>query len=704
MTGTGRTRRHFKPQHLTRTRATLALPGASCLAAVTACFVPSAALAEQPARAANEVASAEILVAGERPVLEHVRLHASVASTVLSGESLHRAGQSASDVLARVPGVQIARTGAQSDLATASIRGSDSSQVPVYLAGIRINDEVTGIADLSTVPLWMIERVEVYRGNAPESADRLGMGGAIFFWPKQPRTTRLGASASAGSYGERAGWLAYEAGSERAGSIVAIRRAQADNDYPFLNDHGRRFDLDEVEERRKNADFVTHDAWVVGRYELYPGARLSLVAHAFDREQGVTGLSVIPAENARGTVRRYLAGASARLPCSVGDGCFIEAQASLLVGRLTLRDPFVRLPALRTRYVHGAGTRHAYGVRAQTEVSNGIELGVSATQSFEELEMTRLENLSRVAERATSRLAATSVWRPSWRGSVHALVAAECHTTQGRADRYGSRVAVDDDACGTSAVTGRLGGRVGVTSGLELLANAGRYIRVPTLGELYGNSPLVEGNPTLAEERGWTADAGIRADTALPSLRGRVSIESFAFVRYADGLIRFQPTGVNSAAPFNVSASRIIGLEAALGGELLELFRLDAAATLLDPKETTQDPVDDPTPNDVLTLTSRLVATVRAEIFANRGLAALAQDRAGLALTYLHRSARHPDRAGLLVLPAQNLFDVEASSAHFGARLLARFAVRNVFDTRQLDLLGLPVPGRSIHGELEAWF
>src|SRR5690606_15417395 len=122
------------------------------------------------------------------------------------------------------------RAGAQSDLSTASIRGSDSSQVPVYLAGIRINDDVSGSADLSTVPIWMIERAEVFRGNAPEAADRLGLGGAIFFWPRQPRATRAGASAGAGSFGERGGWLAYEAGTSGGGALVAVRRAQANND------------------------------------------------------------------------------------------------------------------------------------------------------------------------------------------------------------------------------------------------------------------------------------------------------------------------------------------------------------------------------------------------------------------------------------------------------------------------------------------
>jgi len=653
---------------------------------------------------ASNAPATEVTVVARRPLLEHARRDPTLATTVLSGAELHRAGQSASDVLARVPGVQVARTGAQSDLSTASIRGADSSQVPVYLAGVRINDDVSGIADLSTVPLWMIERVEVYRGNAPELGDRLGMGGAVFFWPRLPQRTRAGASAELGSFGERGGWLAYEAGSPRAGSLVAIRRSQADNDYPYLDDRGQRFDLDEVEVRRDNADYRTHDAWAIGRVQLLPETQLSLVVNAFDREQGLTGLGVVPAEHARGSVRRLLGGASLRTACALGERCQLEAQVSLLAARLTFDDPFIELPSLRTRWLHDAGTRLNLSARGTVDVSDAVQLGLSANQSVEDLDIVRLDNLPRSAQRASSRLLAFGAWQPrAWLG-VHALAAAECHTTEGRADRFGVPLVVRSEPCSTFQPSGRLGVRVAVGEHVELLANAGRYVRVPTLGELYGSTPLVDGSASLDVERGYTADAGLRTSLTLPAGLGHAAFETFAFARFASDLIRFRRTGLSSAAPYNVASARILGGEAALAGELFDALAVTATATVLDPRETTRDPALDPTPNDVLPLMSKLTASVRAEVFALPGWRALGQDRMGLALAYLHRSTRFDDPAGLTVLPEQNVFDLEATSSHFEARLLARVALRNVFDARQLDLIGLPVPGRSVAGELELWF
>src|SRR4029079_11321349 len=126
----------------------------------------------------------------------------NVASYVVRGADLKRPGASAVDVIAASPGVEAARSGAGSDLATVSIRGAPSAELPVYLAGIRLNDDVTGAADLSTVPLFALDRIEVYRGNAPAEADRLGIGGALFFEPRLPRSTHAGATFGAGSFGE----------------------------------------------------------------------------------------------------------------------------------------------------------------------------------------------------------------------------------------------------------------------------------------------------------------------------------------------------------------------------------------------------------------------------------------------------------------------------------------------------------------------
>src|SRR5450755_609121 len=245
----------------------------------------------------------EIIVTGEkstRPTRDP-----TVAATRVDATDLSRPGASAAAILAHVPGVQVSATGSASDLATASVRGASSAQTPVYLAGIRLNDDVTGTADLSLVPLWMLSRAEIYRGNAPADADRLGIGGAVYFEPRLPRASRVGAGGTIGSFGESSGWVGAELADRGDGALVAFRGSTAQNDYPYVDDAGTARTSDDRTLSRLNADYTAREAWAIGRTSLGErGARVTTVFNAFDREQGVTGLSAVPALFARAETAR----------------------------------------------------------------------------------------------------------------------------------------------------------------------------------------------------------------------------------------------------------------------------------------------------------------------------------------------------------------------------------------------------------------
>lgn len=664
----------------------------------------------EPARSGTLEATSARAAVTDEPVeieargalLNHATSEPTVASTVLSGAELDRPGTSSADVLAGVPGVQVNRTGAQSDLATASIRGADAAQVPVYLAGIRLNDDVSGTADLSTVPLFMIERVEVYRGNAPLKSDRLGLGGAIFFWPRLPRETRALVGAEVGSFGARAGWVSAEVGDDQVGSIVAVRSSGADNDYPFVDDRGQRFDLDEREATRTNADFEQHDVWAISRYRFSSGVTMTSVISGLAREQGVTGLSVIPAERTRATTQRILVGQSASLPCGRADSCRLELDTSLLAAQLVYDDPALELPALRGYMLDNQGARVTSGAVWHQELHPHLVLGIRASLGFENLRVDRSGSLPQRGSRRSLTPAASLRWqaRPNW--LWHGVVSLECHATQGSAIDLDATVEKRDSSCDPSHPVGRLGTSYEAFGGLALLANVGRYERVPTLSELYGSSALAVGNLALEPERGSTADVGVRASYSAPSGGLRVAAEGFAFVRYVEDLIRYRRSSSESTAPFNVAEARILGAELAAAAEAFGHLRVEATTTLLDPRETTDDPVLNPTTNDVLPLSSRLTATAFLEGHVEAPLPAL--DRAAAGLRYTHRSERFADLAGQNVLPAQHFIDLEMNAALFERRLITRASILNLLDAHTTDLIGLPAPGRSYHGAIELWF
>ena len=640
----------------------------------------------------------EVVVEGEPIPAPHASRDATAASYVVREADLKSPGADASAVLERAPGVQISRTGATSDLSTASIRGATSAQTPVYLAGVRINDDVTGTADLSTVPLWMLHRVEVYRGNAPGDADQLGVGGAIFFEPRLPRDDRAGVGATVGSFGEKRAWVAFAAGGPDAAALVGVRRSAADNDYTFLDDGGTTSDpTDDRERRRPNADFTAYDVWSIGRYRLGERARVTTIVNGFDREQGVNGPLSNPARSARTRVRRALAGVSAALPCSPsrpgepGDGCELELTTLGIASSHVIDDPRSELNLLTT-HVASVGRRVAGRARLSFRVGDTSTIHVGGAQAFESLAIDRREGTGLSARRDTTTGSVAAVIGLTDGLDANLLARAECHTTRG---------VESSDACAVLEPSGRAGIRIRPSRRSAILANVGRYVRAPTLAETFGTSAFVRGNPDLDTERGISADVGYRLGLGTRQSPVATFLDVFGFGRWSSDLVAFRRSSPGVITPFNVGRTRVLGAELAGLAEWFRLVRTETSVTVTDPRDITSGRT---LANDVLPFQSRLVVSQLVEAYREPGLTGISLERVSLGARATHRASRFADPAGLRVLPAQTVVDVELATLWARGHLGARLRVENVADEPRLDAVGFLLPGRSVHASAEAWW
>lgn len=101
------------------------------------------------------------------------------------------------DLLDEVPGVYVRRVSGTGQYTTTSVRGSAPSQVNIYVDGVPFNLASEVAADLSTIPVNDVERVEVYRGTVPARFSGAPIGGAINIVTKKP--TSFSATGSAGT-------------------------------------------------------------------------------------------------------------------------------------------------------------------------------------------------------------------------------------------------------------------------------------------------------------------------------------------------------------------------------------------------------------------------------------------------------------------------------------------------------------------------
>lgn len=98
--------------------------------------------------------------------------------TVVTREDIDRwQSTSVTDVMRRLPGVDVAQNGSMGQNSSLFIRGTNSSHVLILVDGVRLNQAgVSGSSDLSQFPVSLVQRIEYIRGprSAVYGSDAIG--------------------------------------------------------------------------------------------------------------------------------------------------------------------------------------------------------------------------------------------------------------------------------------------------------------------------------------------------------------------------------------------------------------------------------------------------------------------------------------------------------------------------------------------------
>jgi iron complex outermembrane receptor protein len=468
---------------------------------------------------------------------------------------------------------------------------------------------------------------------------------------------------------------------------VGVSGDRAINRYPFVNDQGEAFEPNAATQAvRENADESTIEGWGLAHVDLGREAGVDVLVNGIARDQGVPSLAVLQAQRAREHSDRTLAVVKMHAPIGRGDRAAIDAQTSVLVGRTSFDDPLLELDLL-TPHLDIVGVRVEQSLAATLDAADWLLVRPRIDVAHEGVERTPDDIPLGRARREFGRAAVGAEARVTpWLGA-HALANGECHDTGVDPTR----------TCDVLEPTGRAGVDVGGRR-LHLLANVGRYVRVPTLAEVYGASGTIHGNPSLAPESGYTVDLGVRAQTGRGSIVYGAYADAFVFGHWVEQLVAYERTPQGFLTPYNVGRAQVLGAELLAGVAPVRGVRAEVTATLLDPRDTTPGRT---TVNDVLPFRSRLVGGPRLRGDWKR-TSRSALSGVGGEIGALYQSSRYATPAGLGIIPEQTSVDVEADAAWFGGRLVARLRVADLLDATRTDIIGYPLPGRSAYFGLEA--
>ena len=128
----------------------------------------------------------DILISANRQV--ESRTATSAANTVFTRADIDRLQPgSVTDLLTRVPGVQVAPTGGRGSLPGIFIRGTKAAQSLVLVDGVRIANATSGDSGLQFLDVDQIERVEVLRGSRSAVYGSDAIGGVIQIFTRRSR-------------------------------------------------------------------------------------------------------------------------------------------------------------------------------------------------------------------------------------------------------------------------------------------------------------------------------------------------------------------------------------------------------------------------------------------------------------------------------------------------------------------------------------
>ena len=514
--------------------------------------VPRGCLAGIPIALAIALPGMAAEVVSLPPVVVRGRAVAPVANlqggTRLDERQIRESG--AVDLAGLVPrlgSLAFRQYGVYGQLGSLSARGAGSEGVLVLRDGIRLNSPVLGGADLSTVSLVGVEKVEWRPGLASALFGSSAMGGVLSLTSGSEPVTRM--AVQGGSFG--LGGVDLQTGGrwdDATTGRIAYRRMVSQGDHPY-----RYRDTDRV---RVNADASDQDLSLSG-IRTWDTGRLEASLGAVWLERGVPG----PLNQVSVTARQDDRDVWGRVSWQqvMEGGLEQRVAASWRAATLHFREPGARVPRDQRVSVDVQDVQAEWGPEC---AAHAWRLGLGVTNE--------------VAREGVTGLPSRQAWT---------LVAR---------DRFGPlpglALELDGRLQAIAAQGGLSGGlapcpRAALTwaprPDVALRSQVGRAFRNPTFNDLFWpTTPDAVGNPSLLPETTDGVDVGF---DWIPFREARVS----ATLAWQGGhdTIAWQPGSGGRWSPVNLGETRTWAVETRAEAPLGDWLGVSATGTWLDPRD-----------------------------------------------------------------------------------------------------------------------
>jgi outer membrane cobalamin receptor len=486
------------------------------------------------------------------------------------------------ELLEDVPGVIVERSG-PGGRANVRIRGSAENQVLVLVDGHKLNAAGDGVADLASVPLEMVERVEIYTGGASAKFGPDALVGAINLVTRPSAATSDRKAELSVEGGE---WGSLEYGGSANDPIVishlttrfAWSHMQTNGDFDYAYAEGSSGRI--YSGIRRNNRSASGSYFGSGRYTFGQHADLSFFVQYFDANRGLPGAASRPDLFASSDDSRLLGSATLEVRDRAG-GTF---ESSISLSEYTQK--FVNTePSVPTAYQFDSRFDNTVlsmrnQIRRRVWLGNDSRLEVDYRRDG----LTHDDNLRPTqsmgySSRHVTGLGLSSVqdiatdFEPINRLTLDAAVRFDYAYTDAEREATAISEAIEPHHTRHWSPAVRLALAGGSRVEYTLSASYGRSLRLPSLNALFWKGDArSSGNPDLKPERSEHSELTAGLHSTLSRLSISASVTYFhASVR---DLVIWQPS-MGVWTPDNIGAARMTGHEEsvtlAIFGEVIRL-------------------------------------------------------------------------------------------------------------------------------------